>query len=465
MTRQLYSTEAEQSVIGAALLNSKVIDSLIGIISHADFYHLENAVIWSAIVELSTSGKRVDVITLNDLLEDRGQAKDCGGLAYIAEISRNTPTASNAEAYASVVAEKARLRRLMASLDQLHSEVVESNDTAANLVDTAQSRLLGIIDRNDSQGAVAIGEILGDMIDMLDRRFNGEESPMGVSFGLSELDKMTMGAKPGELIVIAGRPAMGKTAFMLNIIRSALKSGLPTLTFSMEMSKEALRDRMTAAVGDVFMQAIKDPQAYEHYLSNGGWDKIGAAVALLKSSSIVIDDRAALTPAQIRGACKRWKQKMGGLSLITIDYLQLMRPDIKSDNREQQVASMSRAMKELAKEMQCPVILLSQLNRGLENRSNKRPMMSDLRESGAIEQDADLILFPFREEVYQKDDQRLKGIAEIIIGKQREGATGSVVVGTELAKMQFNDLDYQKLQQLHDYSNDRPKGRSAMAEI
>lgn len=469
MSRALYSHEAERSVIGAVLVQPSVLDDVSGIINESDFHHYAHRIIWSVIVELSTSNRAIDILQVSSVIGDRNLSDDPnGGIAYLTEMARNVPSVRNAVAYANAVAERSKLRDYLSTIDRLKSEALESDDATGELIDDAQSRLLSLTVGAQSREGVMIKDCSKGFVDRMERRWEGKESPIGLSTGIEDLDSQIMGLKPGQLIVIAGRPAMGKTTFMFNPVRAAIRAGLPCITFSMEMGRDELFDRLVAGEANVVLGAIKDPKRYDNYLQNGGWDRIGAAMTRINQAQYIIDDRPGISPTQIRGACKRWAQRFGGLSLITVDYLQLMHSDLKTDNREQQVASMSRAMKELAKEFNCPVVLLSQLNRGLEGRRDKRPMMADLRESGAIEQDADVILFPFREEVYNHEDDSIKGIAEIIVGKQRDGQAGIIKCCADLPHMQFRDLSAEQIQRMQQAEQQPPRPfarKSAMAEF
>lgn len=461
----LHSLEAEQSVIGACLLDNALIDRLADAVTHQDFHTLEHAVIWSAMTRLRSGGQDVDVVTVAERMEHEHASDDVGGLAYLAEIARNTPSTANAMTYAEIVVDLAGRRRLLDELTNLESMTRDKQQTLTGIVDSAQDRLLRLL-RNDGQQGAAIGADLGDMLDEIDRRWNGEESPMGVSFGLTDLDERTLGMHPGQLVLVGGRPAAGKTAFALNVLRACcVRDRRPAVVFSMEMDRRALRNRMTAAVCDVPLRAIRDPKAHmtpEHF------DRM-AGIHLLKDALLIIDDRAGMTPAQIRRSAKRWRDHYGDLGVVMVDYLQLARPDRKHGSREQEVSELSRSMKLLAKELHCPVLALSQLNRGLETRQDKRPLMADLRESGSLEQDADLILFLYRHEAYEPDDELTQGVAEIIIAKQREGETGTIYVAARLANARFEDLDRVRISQLMDAAKTKNtamrKPKSAMEMI
>jgi len=417
----LYSLEAEQSVIGACLLENRLIDKAADLLTSRDFSALEHQVIWSALVLLRNAGKNCDVVTVSERLETDQTYDQVGGLVYLAEISRSTPSASNGITYAEIVADLAQRRRLLDELTHISAMAQDKSQSLLTVADAAQGRIARLI-RADADQAGPMSADLADMLDEIDRKWNGEQEAMGLSFGLTDLDRRTMGMHPGQLILVGGRPAAGKTAFALNILRACcVRDRRPALIFSMEMDRRALRNRMTAAVGDLPLQAIRDPK---NYMTDEHWPRMAIAVQSLKDAPLIVDDRAAMTASQIRGAAKRWRDHYGDLGVVMVDYMQLMKAEGRNSSREQDVAEMSRTMKLMAKELQCPVVALSQLNRGLEQRPDKRPMMSDLRESGALEQDADLILFLYRDEVYNPDNEMSKGVAEIIIGKQRNGPLG-----------------------------------------
>lgn len=462
MNAPLYSIEAEQSLIGACLLENRLIDRMAETVGPADFSQIEHQIIWGAMNRLAGSGQYVDVITLSEALSDKGSLEDVGGLAYLVEVSRNTPSASNASGYARIVTDLSHRRRLLDELGSIDQLARDKQTPFSEVIDGAQGRIAKLI-RADAQGIGPVGDYLAtDLLDEIDRKWSGDVDPMGASFGLPDLDRKTMGMHAGQLIVVGARSSMGKTAFALNTIRTAcIEQNRPTVMFSMEMDRKTLITRLTAAIGQVPINAIRDPK---QYMTEDYFARLTNPVHVLKTAPLVIDDRAALTPSQVRGACKRWRAHYGDLGLVVVDYLGLMRPDRKHGTREQEVAEASGAMKALAKELQCPVLLLSQLNRSLEQRPNKRPVMSDLRESGAIEQDADIILFLYRNEVYHPDDERTQGVAEIIIGKQREGELGTVYAAARLALARMDPLDAEKIRELRSppAEESRRKPKSAM---
>lgn len=459
----LQSIESEQSVLGACLLDNRFIDRCADILSWPDFSQHTHGVIWNTMLALRNAGSAVDVVTVIDRLESDGTADDVGGIGALAELARNTPSASNALTYANIIADLSGRRKMLGELANIEAMAGDKSRDLMTVVDDAQGRLARLI-RADADEASPIGDGLSDLIGEIDRKWNGEQDAMGLSFGLSDLDRRTMGMHPGQLILVGGRPASGKTAFALNILRACcVRDNAPGLIFSMEMDRKALRNRMVAATGNLPLQAIRDPKGH---MTDELWPKMASGVQQLKNAPLIIDDRAGMSPSQIRGAAKRWRDHYGHIGAVMVDYVQLMRPDGRHGSREQEVAEMSRTMKLMAKELGCPVVALSQLNRGLEQRTNKRPIMSDLRESGALEQDADLILFLYRDEIYNEESPA-RGTAEIIIGKQREGEVGTVHAAANLSHARFADLDREEMARIVEQQNAPAPRRqkSAMAEF
>lgn len=458
----MINLEAERAVLGALMLDGSLYDQISDKIGAMDFGDTTHQAIWRAMTKQSAAGNPLDLVTVTEVLETDGHLDAVGGMAYLAEVARETPSASNAMAYADIVADMALRRRLGDELSNIDTLARDKSRSAESAVDDALARISRLI-REDSDHAGPIRNDLEDMLDTLDRKWNGEENPMGLSFGLTDLDKQTLGMHPGQYILVGGRPSMGKTAFALNALRKCCVTDMnPGLIFSMEMDRHALRDRLSAAVADIPFQAIKDPRKH---MTDENWAKLPLAINGLKTAPLIVDDRAGMTPAQIRSAAKRWRDHYGRMGIVVIDYLQLMRGDDRRNGREQEVAEASRTMKLMAKELQCPVIVLSQLNRSLEQRTNKRPTMSDLRESGSLEQDADIILFLYRDEIYNPDNEHSQGVAEIIIGKQRDGSTGTVYAKAQLDRMQFLDLDFTTIQRMHEERDAPPKRKGGMAEI
>lgn len=457
----LCSHEAEQSVIGACMLSNKLIDRMTDVLTYRDFSALEHGVIWAALVSLRSAGQVCDLVTLSERLEHDQTYADVGGLAYLAEVTQKTPSAANGMAYAEVVADLSNRRRMLGELGSIEQLIHDKQMPFADVIDGAQGRIAKLL-RADAETIGTVGDYLEtDLLDEIDRKWSGEQDAMGASFGLPDLDARTMGMHPGQLTVVGARPSMGKTAFALNTIRSScVGQGRPAVMFSMEMDRRSLITRLTAALGEVPINAIRDPR---QHMTQEYFYRLSGPVQKLKGAPLVLDDRAALTPSQIRGACKRWKDHFGDLGLVVIDYLGLMRPDGRHGTREQEVAEMSGAMKALAKELQVPVVLLSQLNRGVDSREDKRPRMSDLRESGAIEQDADIILFLYRNEVYEPDNERTQGVIEIITGKQREGELGTDYASARLAMARIDPLDAETIHRLRNPEPAEPKRKAKSA--
>lgn len=461
LSTPLHSLEAEQSVIGACLLQPRLIDRLSDKIAAHDFAEETHQRLWAEITRLSASGKTVDLLTLSDALADTGQLQAAGGMGYLAEIAKNTPSAENAEAYAGIVTDLSHRRRLLGTLSQVQRMAHDKRTPFTDVIDSAQGSLSRLV-RADAGEVGPIGQFLDqDLITPLEKRQSGATSAMGMSFGLPDLDARTLGMHPEQLVVVGARPSMGKTAMSLTALaQCAIRDKRPAVMFSMEMGRASLLQRLTAQLGDIPIQALRDPQ---NHLHDEHYPKLSAAVAQLKDAPLVVDDRAALTPSQIRGAAKRWRDYYGDLGLVVVDYLGLMKPDGRHGTREQEVAEMSGAMKALAKELKVPVMLLSQLNRGLESRTDKRPMMSDLRESGSVEQDADIIIFLYRHERYHPDDEQKKGVMELIVSKQREGDTGTEYAAAKLSHARIHPLDANTITQLRNPPPPEPKRRAKSA--
>ncbi|MBY5924620.1 MULTISPECIES: replicative DNA helicase [unclassified Halomonas] len=433
-----HSVEAEQSVLGGLMLDNQAWDSIADRLVADDFYRYEHRLVFNAMVALAESSRPLDVVTLSEALEARDQLDTVGGLAYLAELARNTPSASNIRAYGDIVRERATLRKLIQAANQIADGAFSPNGRPADeLVNEAERLVFQISeDRPKAGGPIGMSELLTKAVDRIDELFNMKGEMTGLSTGFRDLDDMTSGLQPSDLVIVAGRPSMGKTTFAMNLVEHAVvSSDKPVMVFSMEMPADSIMLRMLSSLGRIDQTRVRSGQ-----LEDEDWPRLTSAVNLLKDKQLFIDDTAALSPNEMRSRVRRVVREHGNLAMIMIDYLQLMQVPGFGDNRTGEISEISRSLKGLAKEFGCPVIALSQLNRSLEQRPNKRPVMSDLRESGAIEQDADLIGFVYRDEVYNPDNPDNKGLAEFIIGKQRNGPIGTVHMAFIGKYTRFEDL-------------------------
>ena len=419
-----HSIEAEQSIIASMLVNEKVWDRVSSVITSDDFYNLSHQVIFKAISRLLMNNALIDIVTVDESLTESGDADTSGGMAYLIELTSNLPSSANVEAYCAIVKNKSILRNLISATNEI-SELAYNTEgrDAKEILDLSEGKLTGLLEANVNKGTGPVDTVdaLTATIDRLEALVAAGKEITGVSSGYPDLDKRTSGFQPSDLIIIAARPSMGKTTFAMNLVENAsMKEEKPALVFSMEMPTEQLMMRSLASLSRVDQTKIRTAQ-----LDDDDWARMGSTMGVMKEkNNIYIDDSSSLTPLEVKTRAKMLHKKHGGLSMIMIDYLQLMKVPSLAGNRTLEVAEISRSLKALAKELKVPVIALSQLNRGLENRSDKRPINSDLRESGSIEQDADLIMFIYRDEVYHENSED-KGIAEIIIGKQRNGPLGT----------------------------------------
>ncbi len=418
-----HSIEAEQSVLGGLMLDNMAWDKIADLVVQNDFYRRDHRLIFNAIFELVSKNSPCDVITLSEWLDQQNSLEDAGGLAYLGSLAKNTPSAANITAYAKIVRERSVLRQLIQVGTAISASSYETEGrTSEELVDHAEKLVFEIAEKGarGRRDFVAIKDLLVQAVDRIDLLFQQDNPITGVSTGFNDFDDMTSGLQSSDLIIVAGRPSMGKTTFAMNIAENAaLKSQLPVAIFSMEMPGEQLAMRMLSSLGRIDQHKVRTGK-----LEDEDWPRLTSAVGLLAEAKMFIDDTPALTPNELRARCRRLSREHG-LGLVVIDYLQLMQINGSRENRTNEISEISRNLKSLAKELKVPVIALSQLNRSLEQRPNKRPVMSDLRESGAIEQDADVITFIYRDEVYNEDSPD-KGTAEIIIGKQRNGPIGTV---------------------------------------
>ncbi|HSI95425.1 MAG: replicative DNA helicase [Methylophilaceae bacterium] len=421
-----HSVEAEQSVLGGLLLENEALDKIADLIASTDFYRHDHRVIYEHISRLIEHNKPADIVTVAESLESTAQLSAIGGISYLGALAQNTPSAANIRRYAEIVRERAVMR----SLVEVGSSIADSafspqGKDAAQLLDEAEAKIFEIAEggKRSTQGFIDIKTLLPQVADRIDQLFQRDNPSdvTGIPTGFADLDSMTSGLQPGDLVIVAGRPSMGKTAFSLNIAENvALDTGLPVAVFSMEMGATQLAMRMIGSVGRLDQHRMRTGR-----LEDEDWVRLTTALGKLNDAPMFIDESAGLNALEVRARARRLHRQCGKLGLIVIDYLQLMSATRTGENRATEISEISRALKALAKELDVPVVALSQLNRGLEQRPNKRPVMSDLRESGAIEQDADVILFIYRDQVYNPDSPD-KGTAEIIIGKQRNGPIGTV---------------------------------------
>ncbi|OUR63317.1 replicative DNA helicase [Colwellia sp. 39_35_sub15_T18] len=421
-----HSLEAEQSVLGGLLLDNETWDRVAEKTVADDFYSRSHRLIFETIGALIELGEPVDLITLSEALENDQKLDDAGGFVYLAEMMKNTPSAANITAYADIVRERAVTREMISVANEIAEGGYDTQGrSSAELLDFAETKVFAIAEKraNKSEGPESLHLVLEKTVDRIEKLCSTDTGGVtGVPSGFADLDKMTAGLQKSDLIIVAARPSMGKTTFAMNLAEhAAMTQEYPALIFSLEMPADQIMMRMLASLGRIDQTKIRTGQ-----LDDEDWARMSSTMGLLiENGKMFIDDAAGLTPTEVRSRARRIHRDHGGISMIMIDYLQLMRAPQFSDNRTLEIAEISRSLKALAKELQVPVVALSQLNRGLEQRSDKRPINSDLRESGSIEQDADLIMFIYRDEVYH-DDSEFKGMAEIIIGKQRNGPIGRV---------------------------------------
>lgn len=421
-----HSAEAEQSVLGGLLLDNAAWDRITDLLTDDDFYRFDHKIIWQHISRLISLSRPADVVTVHESLSSANKSDETGGLAYLNALAHNTPSAANIRRYAEIVRERSMLRKLVSVADEISAAAFNpQGKEARQLLDEAESRVFQIAQEGarGSTGFREIQPLLAEVVERIDELYHreGDSDVTGVPTGFTDLDRMTSGLQPGDLVIVAGRPSMGKTSLAMNIGEHvAIEQGLPVAVFSMEMGAVQLAMRMVGSVGLLDQHRMRTGK-----LTSDDWPRLTSAVQRVQEAQIYIDETPALSSMEVRARARRLARQCGQLGLIVIDYMQLMSANSAGENRATEISEISRSLKGLAKELNCPVVALSQLNRSLEQRPNKRPVMSDLRESGAIEQDADLILFIYRDEVYNPDSPD-KGTAEIIIGKQRNGPIGTV---------------------------------------
>ncbi|MBU3653836.1 MAG: replicative DNA helicase [Limnohabitans sp.] len=421
-----HSLEAESSVLGGLLLDNSAWDRVGDLVTDSDFYRYEHRLVFSAIASLINSSRPADVITVFEHLQSLGKADEVGGLAYLNSLAQYVPSASNIRRYGEIVRERAILRKLVTASDEIATTAFSPKGRpVAQILDEAEQKIFHIGEEGSrmKQGFQSMNSLVVDLLDRVEEMSQNPNDITGVPTGFYDFDRMTSGMQPGDLIVLAARPSMGKTALAINIAENvAVQEGLPVAVFSMEMGASQLAVRIVGSIGRIDQGHLRTGK-----LSDDEWPRLTEAIEKLRNVSLHIDETPGLTPSELRANARRLSRQCGKLGLIVVDYLQLMTGSSSDggDNRATELGEISRGLKMLAKELQCPVIALSQLNRSVEQRTDKRPMMSDLRESGAIEQDADVIMFIYRDDYYNKDSKE-PGVAEVIIGKQRNGPTGTV---------------------------------------
>lgn len=418
-----HSIEAEQSILGGLMLDNQAWDRVSEIVTEIDFYRADHRCIFTALAGLANEAKPMDAITVMETLKAHNQLTEAGGEVYLFELAKNTPSVANIAAYATIVRERSVLRQLISAAGEIadHAFNPEGREVV-ELLDDAERKVFEIAEQGATgSGPTDIKSLLGNAMERIDTLYHSDAAITGVPTCFTDFDEMTSGLQKSDLIIVAARPSMGKTTFAMNIAENAaLKTKKPVLIFSMEMPGESLAMRMMSSLGRIDQHRLRTGK-----LEDEDWPRVTSAVSMLSELKMFIDDTPGLSPSEMRSRARRVAREQGELGLIMVDYLQLMQVPGMRDNRTAEISEISRSLKSLARELDVPMIALSQLNRSLEQRADKRPIMSDLRESGAIEQDADVIAFIYRDEVYNEDSPD-KGIAEIIIGKQRNGPIGKV---------------------------------------
>lgn len=437
---------AEQAVLGSILFDSNVFLDL-GTLQTEDFYSVRHRLIFEAMSQLITNNKVIDIITLKAELEKQNQLENAGGISYLIELSQQTATSANAQYYAEIVTEKATLRRLINSANAIITKSIDDTQSLDAIIDFAEKEMLAVSENKSRDGFIKISDVLGNTVENLEILAKQKGDVTGISTGYYQLDKVTTGLHEDELIIVAARPAVGKTAFVLNIAQNvAVREKGVVAIFSLEMGVESLVNRMLCAEGSIDANHMRTGN-----LTSEEWDKLFLAMGSLGSSQIYIDDTPGIKVSEIRAKCRRLLQKKGKIDLVAIDYLQLIEGSGRSrENRQQEVSEISRQLKKLAKELKAPVIALSQLSRSVEQRQDKRPVLSDIRESGSIEQDADIVAFLYREDYYQQGDQEENennvenNVIEVIIGKNRSGARDTVKLLFKKEYNKFSSLSFEE---------------------
>ena len=432
-----HSVEAEQAVLGGILIRNSIFHTFVDTLSSEDFYLPAHQTLYACFLELYRQSAPIDLVSVASYLKDRNELENVGGAAYLAELAQTVVGGANAEYYSKIVRDKSLLRSLIGVSSDIISNCFDQTRPVDGLLDEAEQAVFSVSERTTNKAFRSSRELVSDVFEMLTKRANSNDMVTGVTTGYNRLDQMTAGLQPSDLIIVAARPSMGKTAFTLNMaMRAAVQENVPVAIFSLEMSMDQLMQRMLCAWAKVDLSHMR-----RGYLDTDEWNRLYAAADVLGQAPLFIDDTPALSPLELRARTRRLKAE-SGVGMVMVDYLQLMRGSRRTDSREQEISEISRSLKSLAKEMNIPVVALSQLNRKLEERTDKRPLLSDLRESGAIEQDADVIMFIYRDEVYHKQpDNPRQGTAEIIIGKQRNGPIGTATLAYLGSYTAFEDLE------------------------
>ena len=437
-----FSIEAEKAVLGGILIRNDTLNELVDLVKPDDFYKESHQYVYQSMIDIINAGEAIDLISLKESLSKKGMLDSAGGIETIVELTETSSYTSNLAYYAKIIRDKSIVRRLIKSAEEIVIRSYSGQEDARDLIDNAEASIFEISQSGETKGPKLIKDVIHQTFDNLAKLSKNAAMVTGVPTGFEELDKLTTGLHPGELIIIAGRPAMGKTTFGINIVHhAALKENIPSLIFSLEMTEDQLVQRMLCSEAEVDGQDLR-----KGFVKGEDWTRLARAAATLSQTPIYIDDTPAITVMEMRSRARRIKSKMG-LDLIIVDYLQLMGSRGRHENRQMEISEISRSLKYMAKELGCPVIALSQLSRAVESRKDMRPQLSDLRESGAIEQDADVVMMLYRPEYYKieeiqinKNKENSKGIAEVIIAKQRNGPPGSVFLAFRDNLLQFKDL-------------------------
>jgi len=432
-----HNLEAEQAVLAGVFLRNEIFHTLVDIVHTDDFYVPAHKILFAAFLELYRKNAPIDLVSAAAYLKDTGQLEAVGGAVYLAELAQSVVGGANAEYYAGIVRDKSLQRSLINACSNIIGNCFDASRGVASLLDESEQAVFAISERTSGKNFHDTKSLIAEAFETLTKRMENKSAVTGVTTGYLRLDSMTAGLQPSDLIIVAARPSMGKTAFALNMaLRAAVQDNVPVAVFSLEMSAEQLLMRMLCSWGKVDLSHVR-----RGFLDDDEWNRLYEAADIIGRAPIFIDDTPAISPLELRARTRRLKAE-SGVGLVVVDYLQLMRSNRRTDSREQEISDISRSLKALAKEMNLPVIALSQLNRKLEERGDKRPMLSDLRESGAIEQDADVIMFIYRDEVYnKKPDNPNRGKAEIIIGKQRNGPVGVAELAFLAQYTAFEDLE------------------------